>query len=109
MEPDANTGRRGGRSARTDRQTTRRGFCRRAGGRSGCGGHVALLDGAAQVTTGWLDTLTEAIQMYPEAEVVGPKILGFDGLVQCAGLLPGGSPTGAAWIPLIHGSVTPAG
>lgn len=47
--------------------------------------HIALLDSAIEVTSGWLDTLIAAFEEFADVGCAGAKILGPDGRILAAG------------------------
>lgn len=49
------------------------------------GRHLLILNNDTEVTEGWLDGLREAFRLFPEAGIVGPKIVFPDGRLQDAG------------------------
>ncbi|MEH6523975.1 hypothetical protein [Sulfitobacter sp.] len=49
------------------------------------GTHIALLDSATEVTSGWLDALMDAFGRFDNVGMTGAKLLGYDGSLHSAG------------------------
>ena len=69
------------------RHATNRGFIAscNAGASQARGHHVVFLNNDTRVVTGWLDTLLASFAMFPDAGLVGSKMLYADGTLQEAG------------------------